>query len=114
MFVAVAGVILALLSLPFMVYAGDRTIRRIPRPEFVRSLSERLRNKRREDAEVDGTSNLQSAPTSPSLPSATVRPTLRRAMTSNDGIGRVDTGFSVASNDTYIRGPMTLEKTGLD
>lgn len=114
MFVTLAGVILAVLSLPFAVYGGDRTICRIPRPEFVRSLSDRLRNKYREDAESDRASSVRSAPTSPSLPSAAIRPSLRRAMTTSDGISRVETDFSVASNDTYIRGPMTLEKTGLD
>jgi len=114
MFVTIAGVILAVLSLPFMVYGGDRTIRRLPRPEFVRSLSDRLRNKYKEDAELDRAAGAQSAPASPSHASTAIRPGLRRAMTSQDGISRIDTGFSMASNDTYIRGPMTLEKTGLD
>lgn len=113
-FLAIAGVILTMLSLPFIVYGGDRTIRRLQRPRFVRSLSDRLRNKYREDAELDRAAGAQSAPGSPSHTSAAIRPGPRRAMTTGDGISRTETGFSVASNDTYIRGPMTLEKTGLD
>jgi len=114
MLFTITGVILAVLSLPFMVYGGDRTIRRLPRPGFVRSLSNRLRNKYKEDAELDRAAGAQSAPASPSHTSTAIRPGLRRAMTSQGGISRIDTGLSVASNDTYIRGPMTLEKTGLD
>ncbi|KAF8536682.1 hypothetical protein BDD12DRAFT_277657 [Trichophaea hybrida] len=112
MFFTLAGVILAVLSLPFIVIAGDRNaMRRLPKPAFIRSLSESTVGRLREKSESEGSSG--RAVTSP-------RPNeLRRVATDStvrgdmDRIGRVETGFSVSSGETYVRG-MTLEKIGLD
>jgi hypothetical protein len=109
MFITITGLILAVLSLPFIVYAGDRTIRRIPRPEFVRSLSESMVGRLRRRSSTNSDATIRSAPTTPVTPT----PTLRRAMTDSERVGRVDTGFSVSSGETYFRG-VTLEKMGLD
>jgi hypothetical protein len=112
MIIEITGLILAVLSLPFIVYAGDRTVRRIPRPEFVRSLSEsmagRLGRRRRDSTDSDAT--IRSAPNTPVTPSTH---TLRRSQTNADRIGWVDTGFSISSGESYFRG-VTLEKMGVD
>lgn len=98
----ILGIILACLSLPFFVYAGERTIgRRIPRPRLFRSFS---------------------APPRPSphvITASEERPSTPRRQTTTDGPQRVDTNasecswMSTSTGETYVRG-MGLEKVGLD
>ncbi|KAA8912411.1 hypothetical protein FN846DRAFT_903554 [Sphaerosporella brunnea] len=108
MIVTITGLILAVLSLPFIVYAGDRTVGRLPRPGFVRSLSESMVGRlKRRDSDLDETTR------SVRNTSATPTPTLERTQTDAGRVGRVDTGFSISSQETYFRG-VTLEKMGVD
>jgi hypothetical protein len=112
MIITITGLILAVLSIPFIVYAGDRTARRIPRPEFVRSLSESMvgRLRRRSSGEsLDSDATLINTPNTPFTPP----PPLRRFPTNIDRLGLADTPFSVSSGESYFRG-VTLEKMGVD
>jgi hypothetical protein len=111
MFFTLAGVILAVLSLPFIVIAGERaTNRRLPQPAFVRSLSDSMARRRRKKTENEGsTKGNTTAPRPSELRRAATDSTIRNM----DQIGRVETGFSASSGETYVRG-MSLEKIGLD
>jgi hypothetical protein len=109
-FMPVVGIILAVLSLPFVVYAGERTFnQRIPRPAFVRSWSESVTGKRK---------RIEKLPvvTEGEVASDEERPKQERSHSDSEisPVGeRVQTGFSVATQETYIRG-MPLSKLGVD
>lgn len=124
MMLMLTGLILAVLSIPFIVYAGERTIQRtLPKPRFVRNLSEtvsgRLAPTKRRSSDPGATTtrdddDVQMASQSGSQREGE-RPGIRRTDTgpSDPDLARVSTGFSVSSGETYVRG-MTLEKIGLD
>lgn len=100
MVLPVLGIILACISLPLVIYAGQRTIgRSIPRPQIFRSVS---------------------APAGKIAEGRPVTPPRRKSESEVDGgVTRVDTNASEASwlststAETYVRG-MGLEKVGLD
>ena len=116
---ALTGVILAMLSIPFIVYAGERTIHRPrPKPQFVRSLGEtmpgRLAPAKRRSASDCGENTTRPDDDASQMGSQEDEgPSIRRTDTGLSGLTRVSTGFSVSSEETYVRG-MTLEKIGLD
>lgn len=115
MMLALTGVILAMLSIPFIVFAGERTIHRtLPKPQFVRSLSGRLAPAKRRSASDCGENTTRSDDDASQMESqADEGPSIHRTDTELSGLTRVNTGFSVSSEETYVRG-MTLEKMGLD
>lgn len=102
MVLTILGIILACLSIPFLVYAGERTIgRQIPRPQLFRSVSAPPRpSPRAVDAKRPETTRRQTTP-------------------GESGPQRVDTNaserswMSTSTAETYVRG-MPLEKIGLD
>ncbi|KAI5839619.1 hypothetical protein DFP73DRAFT_210669 [Morchella snyderi] len=103
----ILGIIIACLSLPLVVYAGERTIRRtITRPQLFRSVSAPQKPSERLVGKM-----AEGRPATP-----------RRKTTSSlgeEGPVRADTNASEASwlststAETYVRG-MSLEKVGLD
>ena len=84
------------------VAAGDRSSRRLPRPRFVRSISESMYPRQRRSSSGESSAGA---------------PALQRMVDGrSEGFARgarADTGFSVSSGETYVRG-MPLEKGGLD
>lgn len=108
-FLPVVSIIIAVLSLPFVVYAGERTFnKRLPRPAFVRRFSESVVGKKKSD--------LAPIPEGGVIAVEEERPKQERSHSDSEisPVGqRAETGFSVASNETYIRG-MPLSKLGVD
>lgn len=88
--IPVLGIILACLSLPLLVYAGERTTgRRIPRPRFIRSLSAPTPYTKQER---------ESSPAPPARRKTMDSP--KRADTT-----RSDTSWKTTSTgETYVRG----------
>jgi hypothetical protein len=114
MIITITSIILAVLSLPFIVYAGERTVRGLPRPTFVRSFSDSTIKKPKKPILADSDEEAEEGSDgTPEMLSTLTSPALRRMATDGDYFGRADTGFSVSSGETYIRG-MPLERVGLD
>jgi hypothetical protein len=101
MFLAVAGIVFAVLSIPFIVVAGQRTPNAVfSRPAFLTSASSDS------DAETDKKRNKNCIQTTASVSDG-----------DEDAGGRLgrrtDTGLSISSNETYIR-RLSLGKIGFD